>query len=149
MFDISKLLSNIEKTIKIDEQIIFEDNYLQNTDIIEISPVSINGEISKNDIGDLELSIYVTGELVLPCSITLEPVKYPFSFEINEIIDELIEIKETFGTRIEEEIYTNMNYDNNYADLTEAEIKRINELRKKIYYIYESIGVLDKIKEAK
>ncbi|MBE6153143.1 MAG: hypothetical protein E7166_02795 [Firmicutes bacterium] len=88
MFDISKLLSNIEKTIKIDEQIIFEDNYLQNTDIIEISPVSINGEISKNDIGDLELSIYVTGELVLPCSITLEPVKYPFSFEINEIIDE-------------------------------------------------------------
>jgi len=69
--------------------------------------------------------------------------------EINEIIDELIEIKETFGTRIEEEIYTNMNYDNNYADLTEAEIKRINELRKKIYYIYESIGVLDKIKEAK
>lgn len=67
--------------------------------------------------------------------------------KINEIIDELIEIKENLGTRIEEEIYDNMNYDNEYADLTGAEIKRINELRKKIYYIYESIEILDKIKE--
>ena len=65
---------------------------------------------------------------------------------ISEIIDELIEIKEDLGTRLEEEIYDNMNYDNEYADLTGAEIKRINEIREKIYYIYESIGILDKIK---
>jgi len=67
--------------------------------------------------------------------------------KINEIIDELMEIKDELGERIEEEIYDNMNYDNEYADLTGAEIKRINELRKKIYYIYESIEILDKIKE--
>lgn len=67
--------------------------------------------------------------------------------KINEIIDELMEIKDELGERIEKEIYDNMNYDNEYADLTGAEIKRINELRKKIYYIYESIEILDKIKE--
>lgn len=67
--------------------------------------------------------------------------------KINEIIDELMEIKDELGERIEEEIYSNMNYDNEYKDLTGAEIKRLNQLRKKIYYIYESIEILDKIKE--
>lgn len=67
--------------------------------------------------------------------------------KINEIIDELMEIKDELGERIEEEIYSNMNYDNEYKDLTGVEIKRINQLRKKIYFIYESIEILDKIKE--
>lgn len=67
--------------------------------------------------------------------------------KINEIIDELMEIKDELGERIEEEIYSNMNYDSEYKDLTGAEIKRLNQLRKKIYYIYESIEILDKIKE--
>jgi len=88
MLDISKLLSNIEKVIRIDEEIVYEKKYLENTDIISISTVKVIGEVSKNDIGDLNLNIRVSGELVLPCSVTLEPVKYPFSFEINEIITE-------------------------------------------------------------
>lgn len=88
MIDISRLLSNVEKTIKIDEELVYEQDYLENTDIISMSPVKVIGEISKTDIGDLELNISVSGELVLPCSVTLEPVKYPFSFEISDIIDE-------------------------------------------------------------
>ena len=88
MIDITNLLSNVEKTIKIDEEIIYEQEYLQNTDIISISPVNVIGEVSRNDIGDLDLNVSVKGELVLPCSVTLEPVKYPFSFEINELITE-------------------------------------------------------------
>lgn len=86
MIDISRLLSNVEKIIKIDEELVYERSYLDNTDIISISPVKVIGEVSRNDIGDLDLNIRVNGELVLPCSVTLEPVKYPFSFEINEII---------------------------------------------------------------
>lgn len=88
MIDISTLLSNIEKEIIIDQLVIYEDEYLNNTDIISIEPVKVMGNVSKNDISDLELNIKVSGELVLPCSISLEPVKYPFSFELNEIIDE-------------------------------------------------------------
>lgn len=88
MIDISKLLSNIEKSLIIDEILIYEQEFLDNTDIISISPVSVKGSISKNDIEGLELNIVVTGELVLPCAVTLKPVKYPFSFEINEIITE-------------------------------------------------------------
>ena len=88
MIDISKLLSNIEKRLIIDEILVYNQEFLDNTDIISISPVSVKGEVTKNDIGDLELNINVTGELVLPCAVTLKPVKYPFSFELNEIITE-------------------------------------------------------------
>ena len=88
MIDISRLLSNVEKNVKINEELVYEDSYLENTDIISVSPVKVIGEVSRNDIGDLDLNIRVNGELVLPCSVTLKPVKYPFSFEINEIIGE-------------------------------------------------------------
>ena len=88
MIYISKLLSNIEKRLIIDEILVYNQEFLDNTDIISISPVSVKGEVTKNDIGDLELNINVTGELVLPCAVTLKPVKYPFSFELNEIITE-------------------------------------------------------------
>jgi len=88
VIDITRLLSNVEKIITVEKEIIYEQQYLENTDIISISPIKVSGSIFKNDIGDLDLNINVSGELVLPCSVTLEPVKYPFSFEINEIIDE-------------------------------------------------------------
>lgn len=88
MIDISKLLTNVEKEIEIDEVITYENEYLQNTDVIKITPVSVKGMISKDDIDNLALNIQVSGEMFLPCSITLEPVKYPFSFELNEIITE-------------------------------------------------------------
>ena len=88
MIDISRLLSNVDKKILINETIKYESEYLNNTDIISVSAVKVIGEVTKNDIGDLNLILNVSGELILPCSITLKPVNYPFYFEINEIITE-------------------------------------------------------------
>lgn len=88
MIDISKLLSNVVKEIKIDEIINYEADYLENTDIISISPVKVLGMISKDDIGNLNLNIHVNGEMILPCSVSLEPVNFPFSFNLDEVITE-------------------------------------------------------------
>lgn len=88
MIDISKLLSNVVKEIKIDEVINYESDYLENTDIISISPVKVLGTISKDDIGNLNLNIHVNGEMILPCSVSLEPVNFPFSFNLDEVITE-------------------------------------------------------------
>lgn len=88
MIDISKLLSNVVKEIKIDEIINYESDYLENTDIISISPVKVLGTISKDDIGNLNLNIHVNGEMILPCSVSLEPVNFPFSFNLDEVITE-------------------------------------------------------------
>lgn len=68
---------------------------------------------------------------------------------MNKIINELIELKDDYTGRIEEQIYTNLNYDEEYRDLTRAEINQINELRKNVFYIYEAISILDKVKESK
>lgn len=65
---------------------------------------------------------------------------------MNEIINELIQLKDDYCERINEEIYSNLNYDKEYRDLTTAEIKRINNLREKIFAIYKAIGILDKVK---
>lgn len=67
---------------------------------------------------------------------------------MSEIINELISIKDNYCERIEEEIFSNMNYEEKYRDLTTAEIKEINKYRKNIFYIYEAIHILDKVKES-
>ena len=88
MIDISALITNLEKEIEINQVITFEKEYLDNTDIISITPINVKGNISKDDIGNLNLNINIKGEMYLPCAITLEPVKYPFSFDLSEIITE-------------------------------------------------------------
>ena len=88
MIDISLLLSNVLEEIKINEELIFDNTYLENTNIISISPVKISGAVSKDNLENLVLNLNVKGEMILPCSISLEPVNYPFSIDLSEIIDE-------------------------------------------------------------
>ena len=65
---------------------------------------------------------------------------------MNEIIMELIGIKEDYNTRVEDEVYSYLN-EYKYRDLTAKEIEKINELRRNIFYLYKGIENLDKIKE--
>jgi len=88
MVDISLLNSNNKKEILIDDIIAYDGNYYNSTNIITISNVKILGNVTKMDTGELELNLKANGVMTLPCSITLEPVEYPFSISINEIIDE-------------------------------------------------------------
>ncbi len=91
MIDISLLNSNTVDKIVINEIINYDDSYLKNTDIKEITEVKVLGEIKKLDTGDLELNIEATGTMTLPCSVTLKPVKYLFNIKIDEIIDDIDE----------------------------------------------------------
>lgn len=88
MIDISLLMSNSINEVIIDEVFTYDKNYYENTDILDIADVSVKGVVTKIDTGDLELNISVDGVMTLPCSITLKPVKYPFSIKIDEIIDD-------------------------------------------------------------
>ena len=88
MIDISLLLSNVVDELIIDEIIRFNKDEYSNTDILELSDVKLNGVITKLDTGEISLDIEVIGEMILPCSITLDPINYPLNIKINEIIDE-------------------------------------------------------------
>ena len=89
-FDITRLNNNIDKVIEIDETYSFGKEELSGTDLIKLDNVKIVGNIFKNSIGNIEVDINVSGIMVLPCAITLTPVDYPFSIDINGETDELM-----------------------------------------------------------
>ena len=90
-FDLTKLNSNIEEYIPIDLVYSFSKEELEGTDIISLDNVKINGSISKDSIGDFIIDATIEGVMVLPCSITLEPVSYKFSTNISGNMEEMLQ----------------------------------------------------------
>ncbi|MDO4962542.1 MAG: DUF177 domain-containing protein [bacterium] len=90
-YDITRLNNNIDKFVKVSETYSFSKEELEGTDLIKLNDVLVEGEISKNSLDNICLNIDVSGVMVLPCAITLKPVNYPFSVNINGELTELLE----------------------------------------------------------
>ena len=90
-YDLVRLNNNIDKYISVNEVYSFTGDELSGTDLLKLDNVKINGEMFKNSLGNIELSLDVEGVMVLPCAITLKPVNYPFNIEIGGEIEELME----------------------------------------------------------
>lgn len=88
MIDVQLLNTNAKDKIEFNENITYTDEYLKKSNILSITPINIKGEITKDSLNQLHLIFKATGSMNLPCSITLEPVKYPINLDFNEIIDE-------------------------------------------------------------
>ena len=89
--DITKLKSGIVNQIEIDELYSFNEEQLQNTEIISLNNVEIKGYISSNKLDSYDINLNIKGVMVLPCSITLEPTNYEFKCQIDGNIDDLLE----------------------------------------------------------
>lgn len=88
--DITKLNSNYVNTLPVSFSYSFSKEELKGTDLIQLDDVKIEGEIkSRHD--DYEIILNISGEMVLPCALTLEPVSYPFAIEIDEYFNEFME----------------------------------------------------------
>lgn len=74
--------------LDIHEVVDFDSTYYQNTDILELKQVMVDGNIRKNANQDIMLTLKAQGNLVIPDSRTLEPLSSPFEIEISEKIDE-------------------------------------------------------------
>ena len=90
-FDIVRLNNNIDKSINVALVYNFSEEELKGTDIIRLNGVKIKGEIYKNSLNNIELSLNVDGIMVLPCAITLKEVDYPFNIQIDGELNELSE----------------------------------------------------------
>lgn len=86
--DISKLLSSYEDEISFEDTVNIDKEYLSNTDIRELKDVHVVGNIKKNINDNLLLNMQVDGVMILPCSVSLVDVEYPFHIEISEICSE-------------------------------------------------------------
>lgn len=82
------ILNNKSK-FNIDDKINFPKEDLKKAGILDLKEVNIKGEITV-DFDEYLLNLNVKGEMVLPCSLTLEPVDYPFDIKIEENLNEII-----------------------------------------------------------
>lgn len=102
--DITKLRNNIEEYINIDYLYSFDKIYLENTDLISLNSVSIKGYITKDTIDNIMLDIDISGTMVLPCAVTLNPVNYPFNFKVEGILEEILSEIDEKNKKIENTI---------------------------------------------
>jgi len=82
VIDLAKLLSNVEDKITIDEKITYNEDYLETSGIEKLENVNVSGVITKDSGDEVVIDFKVSGVMILPDSISLESVEYPFSFEI-------------------------------------------------------------------
>ena len=83
--DLNKLI--YEDRIDIDEVISYSNDYIKNTDIIELNDVNVKGNISKDYEENIIINLNVLGTMYLEDAITLEKVPYKFSIEIEENLE--------------------------------------------------------------
>ena len=86
IIDLNKL--NISGKIDINELLTIDSEIYKNTSIKELKPIKVDGKIFYNVSDEIELDIDVNGIMILEDSITLDPIEYPYSININEIVNE-------------------------------------------------------------
>ncbi len=90
--DLSLLHSSTVEVIDIDNSYELTKDYYENTDIRELSSINIVGQITRKENENNELNDYIEctikGEMLIPDSITLDTVTYPFTIEYSDFIDE-------------------------------------------------------------
>lgn len=89
--DITRLKSGVDQEVVINESKLFTKEELRGTPFLELASVKVEGTITKNNLDKYVLDCTVTGEMTLPCAITLKPVVQPFSISIYGDIEEMLE----------------------------------------------------------
>ncbi len=77
-----------EKGIVIDDTVSFGYEYIKNTSIQKLDNVKVNGKAYYSVTNEIVFDCSVEGTMVLLDAMDLEPIDYPFSFEISEILSE-------------------------------------------------------------
>ena len=83
--DLNELL--YKDKIEIDETINYNQEYFENTDILKLDNVKINGKIEKDYEENTVFTGNLEGIMYLIDAITLESVPYEFQVEIEEILE--------------------------------------------------------------
>ena len=87
IIDLSKLIYKTVDKIYIDSIIEIPKDYLDNSDIKDISKVKLLGEITE-DGENFTIDLNIKCDLTLVCSVSLKDVNYPVDINISEIISE-------------------------------------------------------------
>jgi len=90
--DLSLLQSNTVENIDITGNYNIDSKYYDGSDVLKLDNIKVNGYIyrSEDEEGNLDdfIKCSIEGNMVIPDSISLEEVSYPFSIEYDDIIEE-------------------------------------------------------------
>jgi uncharacterized protein len=100
IIDISKLKSGLEVEIEVNESINVSKDILDKAGILELKDTAVNGYIHSDELENYYLDLLVTGTMVLPCSVTLQPFDYAFESKIDGDYLEIMSEIESFGEKV-------------------------------------------------
>ena len=92
--DLSLLHSGTVDHIDITNSYTISKDYYNETDIIDLKDIKVEGKIykgvSEDNIDDFQdyIDCKISGTMIIADSISLEPVEYPFTAEYDDIIEE-------------------------------------------------------------
>ena len=84
--DIRKL--HHDKKLSISGEVSYDKEYYEKMDILSLTPISVNGDLSINYEDEIMLKCQIKGTFTMPCCVSLEAVEIPFEAEVEQIIDE-------------------------------------------------------------
>jgi uncharacterized protein len=78
MLDITRLQNRTLDELIYEDTISLDNNLYKETDIIRLSPINVHAVIRRITDSSYNMMLNIKGTMVLPCSITLKEVDYPF-----------------------------------------------------------------------
>ena len=89
--DLTQLHNNSINEINISNTYKIGKDYYEKTDIIDLDTIIVDGIITEKENEDGDLSDYIKctikGTMIIPDSISLESIEYPFNIEFDDFID--------------------------------------------------------------
>ncbi len=96
--DLMPLQNHLIEKIDISGEYSLNSFYYQNSDIVDLKPIIVDGMIieKENDIGSLEeyIQCVIKGSMILLDSISLEEIDYPFLIEYDDFIEKNVYFNE-------------------------------------------------------
>jgi len=89
--DLTKINSGLVSSLDISNDIQISKDLYQNSSIIELKNLVLQGKVFKDSTGIITLQATMSGIMVLEDSISLEAIDYEFSCEIDEELQESFE----------------------------------------------------------
>ena len=88
IIDLTSLNSGLNDELNIHENITIPQEYIKESELIDINNVIIDGTIFKDSLDNYNLNLQIEGTMILPCSRTLKPTEHKFKADIEENIEE-------------------------------------------------------------
>lgn len=81
MFDLTKLQNRSVNELNYVDTITIDEAMYKDTDIRSLSEIEVDANIRRITESSYQMILKIKGVMILPCSITLKDVEYPFNIE--------------------------------------------------------------------